>query len=116
MSRGRPAKWHGETEVIRLPKHAIAACLELAKTLDQPPPESAASSELEAYQTFVQNSLTPMLITVDGAQYVIRCDQPVTFETWKSLETLEAEVFQQCQEHGINPLVVLAQLAQEVYG
>ncbi|HSP30458.1 MAG TPA: hypothetical protein VLO13_00330 [Halomonas sp.] len=35
---GRPSNWNSPTDSVRLPKHAIAACLALARQLDDPKP------------------------------------------------------------------------------
>ena len=79
----RPSAWNSPTTAIRLPKHAVEACLELARTLDQPISEG-----------FVQNT-DPLLITVGQGT---ECDryllpsQALTPEQANQMDTLIDQV------------------------
>lgn len=62
---GRPSNWNSPTDSVRLPKHAIAACMALARQLDDPIP-------LEDVKNNVQNSLCPSLLTSQSKQGTYR--------------------------------------------
>lgn len=113
----RPAKWNSPTESVRLPRHAITACLELAKALDQPLPEQCNEPEFAAYESFVRN-LKPHLVNLTDRhgvkRYIVRCDQPPTFEEWKLLQQVEERFTRRCQEEKVNPLLVFVQLVERV--
>lgn len=58
---GRPSLWNSPTDSVRLPKHAIAACLALARQLDNPKPVGHVENN-------VQNPTGPYLLTSDSPQ------------------------------------------------
>lgn len=62
---GRPSNWNSPTDSVRLPKHAIAACMALARQLDDPIP-------LEDVKNNVQNSLGPSLLTSQSSNGTYR--------------------------------------------
>jgi hypothetical protein len=68
---GRPSNWNSPTDSVRLPKHAIAACLALARQLDDAKP-------VEDVKNNVQNPPGPYLLTTDGPQgsYRLFLDPP----------------------------------------
>lgn len=110
----RPPKWNAPTESVRLPKHAIAACVDLAKALDAPLPVRQDDPRFAEYEDFVRN-LKTYLVTLDERRYLVRCDQPPTFEEWKLLERLEDRLLKQCQKQRVNPKLVFARLVEQVF-
>lgn len=88
----RPAKWNSPSEAVRLPKHAIDACLKLAAALDAPPPQTesdpALAEQFQGYQRFVQNCQPTMVTIQDGLderQYLIQ-PSPCSFEEYRQIE------------------------------
>jgi hypothetical protein len=114
----RPPKWNAPTQSVRLPKHAIAACVDLAKALDAPLPVSQDDPQFAAYEDFVRN-LKTYLVNLDSAgnsrRYLVRCDQPPTFEEWKFLECLEEKLLRQCQKRKVDLKLVFARLVEQVF-
>lgn len=113
----RPSKWNSSTESVRLPKHAIEACIALARAMDQPLPAEATDPEFAEYMAFVRG-LKPYLVNLTDKhgvrRYMIRCDQPPSFEEWKRLGQIEQKIYQRCQEAGVNPLLVFAELVARI--
>lgn len=56
---GRNPKWNSPTDSVRLPTHAIPACLALARQLDDPKPVGDVKNN-------VQNPSAPYLLTSEG--------------------------------------------------
>jgi len=114
----RPPKWNSPTESVRLPSHAIEACINLARAMDQPLPAETTDPEFAEYMDFVRN-LKPHLVNLTDRhgvrRYLIRCDQPPTFEEWKVLKQVEARLYQRCQQENINPLLVFSELVTRVF-
>ncbi|MBD2107407.1 hypothetical protein [Nodosilinea sp. FACHB-13] len=55
----RPPKWNNPTDSVRLPKHAIPACMALARQLD-------GSKPVEDVKNNVQNLLGPSMLTSES--------------------------------------------------
>ena len=68
---GRPSNWNSPTDSVRLPKHAIPACLALARQLDEAKPVGDVKNN-------VQNPPGPYLLTTDSPQgsYRLFLDPP----------------------------------------
>lgn len=68
---GRNPKWNSPTDSVRLPKHAISACLALARQLDDPKPVGDVKNN-------VQNPTDPYLLTSEGqgGTYRLLLDPP----------------------------------------
>lgn len=114
----RPAKWNSPTGSVRLPQHAIEACVQLARALDAPLPEPQDDPEFAAYESFVRN-LKPHLVNLTDKhgvrRYLVRCDQPPTFEQWKLLNQVEARLLRECERRQVNPLLVFSKLVEQVF-
>jgi hypothetical protein len=114
----RPAKWNAPTESIRLPSHAIAACVRLARALDEPLPAPEADPLVGEYLSFVQN-LQPSLVTIqDGAElrrYRVECES-LTFEEYQTVCGAIAGF--EAQTNGLSAderLYVFSRLVEQVF-
>lgn len=115
----RPAKWSGPTVAIRVPAHMSEALLSSDRALDTTFPAEQSDSEMAEYLSFVQNSTTPKLFTVQGSKeqrYIVRAD-PLAFEEWREVrrvsDRVEREIFKGLSES--EQLYLLARLVQEVF-
>lgn len=119
----RPAKWNSPSEAVRLPKHAIDACLKLAAALDAPPPQTASdpaiAAQFQGYQRFVQNCQPTMVSIADGLderQYLI-APQPVSFEEYQQLERAIASLESRMEAEKFNEhdrMYLFSKLVEEV--
>lgn len=85
---GRPSKWNGPTESVRLPAHAIEQCLKLAQMLDQ-------ANE----GGFVQN-LEPALVTVDDEKFLIQ-PEPLTQADLEQVDELYQQLMSEMKARGM---------------
>ncbi len=123
MAGGRPAKWSTPTTAIRVPVHLVDSLLEIAKSLDQGIPQNQPDPEMEAYLSFVQNSVKPKLVTIRDTEdgftehnYIVQAP-PLSFEEWKQVkqvnERLEREIFAGLSDD--ERLYLFSLLVQEVF-
>lgn len=101
----RPPKWNSPTDSVRLPAHLIPRLVELAKILDQPIPESRPEPAFQEYCDFVQN-LNPLMVTTTASKgreerYLID-STPITFEEFKLLQQIEADLYTKMDEQGLS--------------
>jgi hypothetical protein len=115
----RPAKWQTPTTAIRVPAHLSDTLLDIARSMEAVPPARQSDTEMAEYLSFVQNSVTPKLFTVQGSKeqrYIVKSD-PLSFEEWKELkqvsDRVEREIFNGLSES--EQLYLLSRLVQEVF-
>lgn len=116
----RPSKWNSPTTSIRVPAHAVARLLELARAIDMPPPATEPDPEFAEYASFVQN-LQPYLLTIqDGAElkrYWIECSPP-TFEEWELLCEVQERLLARMDAEGLNRdarLYAISRMVEQVF-
>ncbi len=119
----RPGKWSSPTTAIRVPAHLADSLIEIAKSLDQGIPQSQADQEMEDYLSFVQNSVSPKLVTIRDTEdnftehnYIVQAP-PLSMEEWQQLkkinERLEREIFEGLSHD--ERLYLFSLLVQEVF-
>lgn len=86
---GRPSRWNSPTDSVRLPKHAIPACMALARQLDEAKPVGDVKNN-------VQNPTGPYLLTSDSPkgtfQYTVNPPPDIPAEVWAEADRLIDEV------------------------
>jgi hypothetical protein len=86
---GRPSNWNSPTDSVRLPKHAIAACLALARQLDDSKPVGDVKNN-------VQNPTGPYLLTSESTKgtytYTVNPPPDIPAEVWATADRLLDEV------------------------
>ncbi|MGH3056122.1 MAG: hypothetical protein ACRDL7_14205, partial [Gaiellaceae bacterium] len=109
------------TESVRLPSHAIEACVNLAKALDQAPPESESNSEFGEYLSFVQNLATPNLFTVHdgkGERRYLMQSEPITLEEYRLVKRAVEELTQRMDAEKLSNhdrLWLLSQMVEKIF-
>jgi hypothetical protein len=86
---GRPSNWNSPTDSVRLPKHAIPACMALARQLDDVKPVGDVKNN-------VQNPTGPYLVTweVNGqaTHYLVDPPADIPTDVWVEADRLLDEV------------------------
>lgn len=121
----RPPKWNSLTESVRLPAHAIEACLALAKALDTPLPETTSDPALVRqfadYTSFVQNCAKPKLVTIQKGPvprlYVLQ-SEVISFEEYQQVEVALNKLLTLMDAEGLRKderLYLFSCLVEEVF-